>query len=407
MSFSLPRLGLLLATLAGVAVFLGATASASSARSCAHPKIRVSKRVVRVGHPIRVTGRTCRGVRGVVHIRLKAGRHWRTVGRTHPRFNGRFSTRVKIRHAKGHRRGRLRAIFSSQSSPSVPLTILPGGGGNCAINQPASTVGMTLPGCRVVASDTASNPNPDPFWGFTACQHDSQAGDLTSGGDNHPMSDGQTQSNSSYRQMTVFDGDNPFGWGARCELGENDHDGPVAFYHQNQRRVTYISMRLPDNFPLSEDYGFQTVLQMKEAQPYDNNLYCCPILFMEAFDNHWIIDSNNGTYWKFPAQRDVWTRFAWDVTYSTDPSRGSIQVSADLNNDGDFDDPGERMPRIHTNTLITETDGPHGTSDGLAPGDAIPSHLRTGIYHDSDIPCPAPAGCSTQVDNIQVVAPTS
>ena len=388
---------LALASLTAVAV----GASSASARSCAHPKLRVAKHVVRAGRPLKVSGTTCRGGGGVVQIHLRTGKRWRTIAQAQPRVNGRFAKRVRITHTRGRKRGALRATFSRLTSPPVPVTILPGGNGNCALDQPGSEVRMTLPGCRVVASDTASNPNPIPFWGFLACQNSSRAQDLTSDGDTHVMSTGQQQGNSSFRQATVLDGDNPYGWDSRCEYGLNDHDGPTAFYHEGQRRVTYISMRLPDNFPLSEDYGFQTVMQMKEAQPYNNNLHCCPVLFMEAFDNKWIIDSDNGTYWTFPAQKNVWTRFAWDVTYSADPNKGSVQVSADLNDDGDFNDPNERMPRIHTNTLITEQPGP--VDSGLQPGDSIPDHLRAGIYHSPSIPCPPPDGCSTQFDNVQVV----
>ena len=40
-------------------------------------------------------------------------------------------------------------------------------------------------------------------------------------------------------------------------------------------------------------------------------------------------------------------------------------------------------------------------TDGLLPGDTIPSHLRMGLYHNSVIPCPG--GCSIEFDNIQVV----
>ncbi len=54
-------------------------------------------------------------------------------------------------------------------------------------------------------------------------------------------------------------------------------------------------------------------------------------------------------------------------------------------------------------TLKRETTG--GTDDGIAPGESIPSHLRVGIYHNPAIACPPPSGCSTQVDNVQVVRP--
>jgi hypothetical protein len=57
--------------------------------------------------------------------------------------------------------------------------------------------------------------------------------------------------------------------------------------------------------------------------------------------------------------------------------------------------------------MITETAGVNGTADGLAPGDAIPDHLRLGLYMNPSIACVAPSGCSVDVDNVQVVAPKS
>lgn len=215
------------------------------------------------------------------------------------------------------------------------------------------------------------------------------------------MATGAAQGNSSFRRLTVMDGDDYSG--ERCELGENDHEGPVAFYREGQRRATYVSMRLPSNFPLATD-NFQTVLQMKQAQASDNG-GGIPILFMGAYDNQWHIESVNAVdqYWRFPAKTGVWTRFAFDVFYSQDPNKGWLQVSADLDADGDFDEGGERTPVIHNATLQSETAGT--SSDGLTEGESIPSHLRAGIYHDPSIPCAAPVGCSIDIDNVQVVAP--
>jgi hypothetical protein len=273
----------------------------------------------------------------------------------------------------------------------------------CPLDKPDSELPMTMPGCREIASDTASNPDPIPFWGFIACQEHSRVQQLTSGGDPHPTATGAPQGDEAYRRMTVIDGDNPFGWGERCELGKNDHDtGPTAFYHEGQHRATYVSIRLPQNFDPGVD-TWQDVLQMKEAQPYDNRQDCCPILYMAVHNDRWRIESVNGEYGTFPVRKGVWTRFAFDVYYSQHASEGRLQVSADLNGDGDFGDPGERSPVTHAPTLIAETTGPAGTSDGLGPGDSIPSHLRAGIYHNPEIRCPAPRGCSTEVDNVQVL----
>ncbi len=261
---------------------------------------------------------------------------------------------------------------------------------------------MTMPECRLVASDTASTPDPIPFWGFIACQNRSEVQQLGSGGDPYLTAIGASQGNSTYRRMTTFDGDNPSGWGERCELGKNDRSGPTAFYHEGQQRATFISLRLPSNFPLDAD-AWQTVMQMKQAQPSHDAGPGPPILFIGAFNGRWRVDGENGSFWSFPAQSGVWTRFAFDVYYSQDPDRGWLQVSADLNGDGDFDDPGERSPVIHAATLATEVAAPGSSADGLAPGAPIPSHLRAGIYHDPSIPCPPPSGCSVEVDNVQVL----
>jgi hypothetical protein len=261
---------------------------------------------------------------------------------------------------------------------------------------------MTLSGCSLIASDTSANPSPLSFWGSIQCANSSRYSYLESGGDPHFTATGAAQPDNAYRRLTVLDGDEFYG--ERCELGLNDHNiGPTAFYHEGQHRATYISLRLPENFPLSTN-DWQTVMQMKQAQPSDGG-GGGPILEMQARQGRWVILNNWHELWSFPAQKNTWTRFAWDVYYSQDPSKGWIQVSADLNGDGDFNDPGERSPVIHTATLKTEIEGPNGTSDGLAPGDPIPSHLRAGIYHNPSIPCPAPTGCSVEVDNVQVLGP--
>jgi hypothetical protein len=77
-------------------------------------------------------------------------------------------------------------------------------------------------------------------------------------------------------------------------------------------------------------------------------------------------------------------------------------MGVDLNGDGDFSDPGELSRVFHTYTLKIQVPGP--VTD-IAPGHPIPSHLRAGLYHNSSIPCPAPAGCSVDIDNVQVLRP--
>jgi Polysaccharide lyase len=262
-------------------------------------------------------------------------------------------------------------------------------------------------GPRLLASDTGADPNADHFWGRNYCQNDSRVQQITSGGDTHPTATGAPQGNSAFRRMTVFDGDNSFG--ERCELGWDNTGGPTAFYRPGTHRITEISIRLPSNFPINV-YTWQSVMQMKQAGPA-NNSGGAPILELDAWGGRWrlrqALDRTTSTdlrqLWSAPAQLNFWTRFLLNIRYSANPRKGFIRVGVDLNGDGDFADPGERSPRFHTYTLKVETAG--GGDDGINPGQAIASHLRAGIYHNSSIPCPSPTGCSADIDNVQVLRP--
>jgi hypothetical protein len=286
------------------------------------------------------------------------------------------------------------------SSASAP-TPNPG----CPLAQPGSTIGMTVPSsCTVVASDTASNPNPMPFWGRVDCQHSSREQQQTTGGDTHVTAYGTSQGNSAFRRATVIDGDNV--WGERCEIGNNWSQptgatpagpGPTIFYHEGERRLTYASLRLPSSTAMGSSW--RTVLQMKQVQPYNDSGAPGPIIELQLRNNRWMLVNNWNRIWTAPAQQGAWTRFAFDVTYH--PSMGSIKIYADLNGDGDFGDAGEQSPRIYTATMVTEH-----VAGGISPyivGQSIPDHLRTGIYQDPNYSCPS--GCSMDVDNVQVVRP--
>ncbi len=400
-----------LCALALVASALLGTAPVATAAGCGHIHLRVSKHRVKPGHVLRVSGTTCKARSErprVLRIKLRTRHGWQKIGISRTRSTGHFSRRVRVPEpGQAEARtstARIQVVAPDAQSPSVPIKVTDPSA-NCPLDEPGSTIGATVQGCRLVASDTASEQSPMSFWGRVDCGvWPNLATDRperpTSGGDTHPTATGEAQGDSDFRRMTVFDGDDVAG--ERCELGLNDsQEGPTAFYKEGDRRVTYVSIRLPENFPLDAE-AWQTILQMKQAQPA-NNGGGVPILFMEAFDGTYFIDSDHGIHWEFPAQKNVWTRFMFDVTYSQDPSKGSVEVAADLNDDGDFDDPGERSPRVQTATMRAETPGP---DDTIAPGASIPDHLRAGIYHDPSIPCPRPVGCSTEIDNVQVVAPT-
>ena len=277
----------------------------------------------------------------------------------------------------------------------------------CALAKPRSELSITLEGCPVVFADTAAKADPRGAWGKIDCERERRQQRPAAGGDPDPRADGTPQGDAAYRLISVIDGDDVYG--ERCELGQNDHsEGPTAIYAEGMRRVTFASVRLPASFPLGVD-AWQNVLQMKQAQPADNG-GGTPVLSLKAFDGRWILFHSDAgetdvdtELWSTPARRGAWIRFAFDVTYSSDPDRGSIKLYADLDGDGDFEDAGEQSPTFITNTLKRETGGDSG--DGYAEGDPLVSHLRTGIYHDPKIPCPAPDGCAVELDNVEVLAP--
>jgi hypothetical protein len=402
-----PRpLAALCAVVAALVLVLSVSVSPALAKrgGCHGLHVSASKHRVAAGGWVRVRGRVCHRRRAPGHVRIsmRGPRGWHLATRVRVRASGRFTRRVRLSRATKVGVVHLRALQRTHQSNAVAVRLgdTPAPSGCALTGQPGEVVEMTMPGCATVADDTAADPNPVPFWGSVECESASRYSYGTSGGDPHPTASGAAQPDGAYRQLTVLDGDDT--WGERCELGRNDHrTGPTTFYEEGDHLVTFISLRLPGNFPLAAA-TWQTVMQMKQAQPSDDN--CCgPELEMQARMGRWYVVDSWHDLFNFPAQPNVWTRFAWDVFYSQDPNQGWIQVSADLNGDGDFGDAGERSPLVHTATLRTEPDGPHGTSDGLAPGDPIPSHLRAGIYHNPSIPCVAPAGCSVDVDNVQVV----
>jgi hypothetical protein len=257
----------------------------------------------------------------------------------------------------------------------------------------------------LIAADTGADVDPLPFWGAIDCESRDRHRVVETGGDTHPTITGEPQGDSAFRRLTVIDGDEF--WGERCELGFNNRGGPTAFYREGKRRITAISVRLTPTFPIAAR-RFQVVTQMKQTQPAASG-GGTPALELQVWRGRWRLirarhrglSSMSSQLWWAPAREGVWTRFVFDVRYSKRPNKGIIQLSADLNGDGDFDDGKERSPRMRTFTLKTEVRG--GFPDGLRPGRPVPSHLRAGVYHDPEIACPGPVGCSVDIDNVQVL----
>jgi len=400
--------------------------AATSASACG-VKLAPQSRTVRRGGRVLLQGTACdagdsSSAPRTVQVKLRKGKRWATVAKAQTDAGGEFSVCARVSVPRQAKVARLRATTAGGAGTTTvrvgrrgstsckPLNASPPaetGNPNCPLSQPASDIGYTLPSaCTTVASDTSQNPDPIPFYGRIDCAHASRHQKISSGGDPAPTATGGSQGDSAHRRMTVIDGDDF--WGERCELGINEKNGPVAFYHEGMRRVTYASFKLNDSFPL-QTQKWQGVLQMKQAQSSDNG-GGTPVLSLSAFDGHWSLWHSAPGYtdedfklWQVPASKNLWTRIAIDALYSQHESVGWVKAYIDLNADGDFEDAQEQSPRFQTNTLKYETGT--DTSDGIAAGQSIPSHLRVGMYHHQDIPCAAPVGCAVEADNLQVVKP--
>lgn len=313
----------------------------------------------------------------------------RAVGVARVRGAIRSQRTLRLRKPRYARRGNLQLTLVGDG-PQSPQ--------GCAFDGP----GLTAVGCDVAFEDTGAG-NPASIWGSIDCQSDSRVQTLV-GGDPAQTALGASQASDGFRRMTAYDGDDY--WGERCELGHNDNrNGPTAVYHEGDHKFTFASIRLPSSLPLGTNQ-WQVVMQMKQAQPAANGSGT-PMLSLRAYNGRWALlqsnssglSSDNHEIWSAPASSEQWTRFAFDVHYSQDPSQGSITVYVDLNGDGDAADAGEKSARMDTYTLKREISG--GGDDGIDVGESIPSHLRAGIYHSPTIDCPT--GCSVDIDNVQVV----
>jgi hypothetical protein len=220
------------------------------------------------------------------------------------------------------------------------------------------------PDLPVLKEDPATNPDPIPLWGEISAASSSRHTWVASG----------AYDGGPYRRMTVLDGDDYYG--ERAELGYNSWTSTGRTFYlfkEGMQRVTDYWMRLPSNFPVNAR-TWQVVTQMKQTAPAAGQ-GGSPILALEVVHGEWRLNSSyvGGTLWSTPARTGQWTHIRWDVEYSVDPTKGTVQLTI-----GDA-----ASPVIRTRTLKAEV-GLGGY--GIPVGSAIPSHLRLGIYHDPALP---------------------
>lgn len=280
------------------------------------------------------------------------------------------------------------------TASATPVTVTVG------TADPCSLIGLT---CSIVKQDDASQSNPLPLWDSIDCADPTRVSYIAA-----------TSNTPAYRHITVLDGDNIYG--ERCEIGHNDwrygdsgaSNGTFHLYHEGDHTITFMDYRLGPNFPINTT-TWQVVAQMKQTQPSDNG-NGTPVLALVADHGMWGLRQSNSAgssdnttlLWSVPAHVNVWTRIAFDVTYSQDPTKGQITVYVDANGNGNFNDPGEKSPVFHTYTSKYEISP---GDKGISVGQTIPSHLRVGIYHDPTISCPAANVCNLDVSKVQIMHP--
>lgn len=367
-----------------------AQAEAATASSCGI-SLTPAARSVRRGGKVLLEGEVCgAGTSSAgdisVQVKIEKKKRWATVAKAETDSSGQFAVCARISVPRWAKVARIRATTSSGATARTTLRISASGSSGCDAQAPDSGATGKPPsppppppppgpgGLSVLREDPGANPDPIPLWNSIDAQTTSRHQHFTTGGpDGGP-----------FRRMTVQDGDNV--WGERAELGYNSRMnglgapwGTFFLYDEGDRRVTETSMRLPSDFPISQN-KWQVVMQMKQTGPSANS-GGTPVLALEARGGRWVLtqsdsagaSSNTHELWSTPATLGVWTRISLDVTYSPNPSAGKVQITV-----GDV-----ASPTFTTYTQKYELSPP---GQGLNPGDAIPSHLRMGVYHDPSLP---------------------
>lgn len=197
-------------------------------------------------------------------------------------------------------------------------------------------------------------------WANAAAQESSRVQRITS-----PVAQG----NYAY-SLELRPGDNPGGYGERCELGMgNPTAAGFPLFNENDERWIAFQVYLPSDYPINAR-SWNDILQLKQLGSLGTPAVSMGVergrfTFKDSATNH---EDSQPTVeeWSGPATQNRWIKFVMHVKFSANASVGFVELYGDL--DGTGTKP--LMARTFMHTMKEQG------------GAAVQSHARIGQYRD-------------------------
>jgi hypothetical protein len=162
-------------------------------------------------------------------------------------------------------------------------------------------------------------------------------------------------------------------YGERAELGQALPSRPrftdARLFTEGDDRWISFALQPGRDFPTATQH-WDVIAQWKQLALPGQTL-CCPIISMEIAAGRYWLDGKGVRIWRGPrAVRRRWAHFTLQIRFSTDVSKGFVEIWSDAAGGG-------MRPLLARRRLQT-------LSRTIA-GHAVPSHARIGIYRDAEI----------------------
>src|SRR4051794_12515270 len=190
------------------------------------------------------------------------------------------------------------------------------------------------------------------------------------------VSDPVAQGSSAYR-VDLHDGDDSFG--ERCELGMSAPVKPgFPVFSEGEESWIAYQVYIPAGFP-SDGSRYVDVTQFKQV-----NDLCAPALSVHVENGEMLLfhsadnrsSCGGNAVWRAPMAYGRWVKLLFHVDWSSDPSRGSVELFGDLDGNGLT----QLVPPTQMFTMKMD-----------AVGATLPVGARLGIYRDGAVAADATA----------------